>query len=249
MNSTTRMTGRPRAAGWVAAASAVVGAVHAGPALTFVPQLRACALPGLAGVGLADHIAITFDDGPDPTSTPQFLSVLDDHRVHATFFVLGRMLVRAPELGREIAAAGHELAVHGWEHCNLLGRGPRATYDDFARARDLVGDVTGTAPRFVRPPYGVLTAAALWSGRRLGLTPVLWTAWGRDWEARATASSVRALVNRDARGGGTVLLHDSDCTSSPQSWRATLGAMPMLLDDWRARRWTVGPLAEHLSAG
>jgi hypothetical protein len=47
------------------------------------------------------------------------------------------------------------------------------------------------------------------------------------------------------RGGGTVLLHDSDCTSAPGSWRTTLGALPRLLGTWRDRGWEVGPLREH----
>ena len=80
---------------------------------------------------------------------------------------------------------------------------------------------------------------------RLGLTPVLWTAWGRDWEARATPDSIRGTVVGRLRGGGTVLLHDSDCTSAPRSWQRTLAALPALLDDIRAYRLAVGALADH----
>jgi peptidoglycan/xylan/chitin deacetylase (PgdA/CDA1 family) len=105
--------------------------------------------------------------------------------------------------------------------------------------------VTGQRPRWYRPPYGVLTTAALYACRRLDLTPVLWTAWGRDWEASATPESIRGTVIGKLRGGGTVLLHDSDCTSAPDSWRRTLGALPALLDDIRAYGLTVGPLAAH----
>ena len=79
------------------------------------------------------------------------------------------------ELVTELAAAGHEIAVHGYEHRNLLLRGPRATYDDIARARDVIEAFAGTPVRFFRPPYGVLSGAAVASAQSLGLRPVLWT--------------------------------------------------------------------------
>jgi peptidoglycan/xylan/chitin deacetylase (PgdA/CDA1 family) len=234
-----------RGSGFLATGAALAVAAHAAPALASIAPLRRRLLPGLSGMGQSDHVALTFDDGPDPRSTPAFLDLLRAHRVQATFFLLGEMLSRAPELGAELVAAGHEVAVHGWQHRCLLARGPRSTYDDLARARDLIAAVTGRQPRWFRPPYGVLTTSALNAARRLDLTPVLWTAWGRDWEARATPESVLATVTGRLRGGGTVLLHDSDCTSTPDSWRRTLAALPELIDGVRARQLRIGPLSEH----
>jgi peptidoglycan/xylan/chitin deacetylase (PgdA/CDA1 family) len=230
-------------------AAATIGAAHAGPALTSIAPLRRRLLPGLSGVGAPDHVALTFDDGPDPSSTPAFLELLDRHQVRATFFFLGFMLAEAPGLAREVAAAGHEVALHGWSHRCLLARGPRQTYDDLARGFDAVAEATDRAPRWWRPPYGVLTSSSLAAARSLGLTPVLWTSWGRDWTARATSASVLATVCGSLAGGGTVLLHDSDCTSAPGSWRATLGALPALVDRVRGAGLALGPLAEHAPRG
>jgi peptidoglycan/xylan/chitin deacetylase (PgdA/CDA1 family) len=196
-------------------------------------------------VSAPDHVALTFDDGPHPLSTPRFLDRLDRLDVRATFFLLGRWAVRSPGLVKEIAAAGHEVAVHGYLHRCLLLRGPRATYQDLDRARDVIGELSGSEPGWYRPPYGVLSTAGLVATRRLGLTPVLWTAWGEDWTAKATPDSVYGTVSADLAGGGTVLLHDSDVTSVPGSWRATLGALPRLVDAWRERGLRVGPLGEH----
>lgn len=231
-----------RMIGPLAAAGAV--ALHAGPALTSIAPLRRRALPALAGVGDPTHVALTFDDGPDPRSTPMFLAALRRLEVKATFFLLGRMLAAAPGLGRDLVAEGHEVAVHGWHHRMLLGTSPSRTYDDLARAWALIADITGTTPRWYRPPYGVLTGGALHAAHQLGLTPVLWTAWGRDWTTGATPMSVlRTVGNRLA--GGTVLLHDSDCTSAPGSWRATLGALAPLVRRARAQNLTIGPLCDH----
>jgi peptidoglycan/xylan/chitin deacetylase (PgdA/CDA1 family) len=224
--------------------AAAIG-VHLAPAALFVPAVRGAVAPGLAGLGRADHVALTFDDGPHPRSTPHFLAALAEQDVRATFFVLGRELARNPGLGREIAAAGHEIAVHGWDHRCLLRRRPTAIHDDLARTIDLIQDTTGRRPRWFRAPYGVFSTASLLAARRLGLTPVLWTCWGMDWTRRATPASVAATVRRRLRGGGTILLHDSDVEATVGSWRSALGALPDVLTGCRAQGLTVGPLAEH----
>lgn len=222
-----------------------LAAVHAAPVISTFGPLRNRVMPRLSGRGRPDHLALTFDDGPDPLSTPFFLRLLAARGVHATFFLLGVEAQRSPGLVRDIAAAGHEIAVHGWRHRPLLLRGPRATHDDLARARDTVADITGRPPRLFRPPYGVMTTAAHLATRRLNLTPVLWTCWGEDWRSRATPDSVYRTVTADLRGGGTLLLHDSDCTSAPGAWRSALGALPRILDTCAQRGLAVGPLREH----
>ncbi|MFI1760915.1 polysaccharide deacetylase family protein [Streptomyces sp. NPDC020800] len=218
---------------------------HAAPVISTFGPLRNRLMPCLSGRGRPDHVALTFDDGPDPRSTPHFLRLLADRRVHATFFLLGSEAHRSPALVREIAAAGHEIGIHGWLHRPLLLRGPRATRDDFTRARDLVTDLTGQPPTLFRPPYGVMSTAAHLAARRLGLAPVLWTCWGEDWTARATPASVHRTVTADLDGGGTILLHDSDCTSAPGAWRSALGALPRILDTCEERGYSVGRLRDH----
>jgi peptidoglycan/xylan/chitin deacetylase (PgdA/CDA1 family) len=227
----------------LAAGALAVG--HSLPALTSLGPLRPLLAPGLSGPGDPGHVALTFDDGPDRASTPLFLKELEKTGTKATFFLLGQMLSKAPELGRELVDAGHEVAVHGWAHRPLLLRGPRATLDDVTRARDLIADLTGEQPRWYRPPYGVLNTSALYAARRNKLRPVLWTHWGQDWTAKATPDSVLRTITRGSLAGATLLLHDSDCTSAPQAWRSTLGALPRLLERCAEQGLTVGPLRDH----
>jgi peptidoglycan/xylan/chitin deacetylase (PgdA/CDA1 family) len=229
-------------AGLVAAGLAVA---HAGPGVTAIGPVRRRAFPRLAGLGRPDHVALTFDDGPDPASTPAFLDLLAARRLHATFFLLGSMVARSPQLAAEIAAAGHEIAVHGWDHRYTILRSPRAVFSDLARACDAVSGATGTSPRFFRPPYGVLSSGAVIAARKLGLTTVLWSSWGKEWAPGATPDSVFAAVVADLTGGATILLHDSDCTSPAGAASAALGALPWLVDECSARGLAVGTLADH----
>jgi peptidoglycan-N-acetylglucosamine deacetylase len=230
----------------LAAAAGVAGYLL--PATTAIGPVRRLSLNGLStltGQGSPHRVALTFDDGPDPASTPAFLKALHELEVHATFFLLGRMLVRSPGLGRELVEAGHEIAVHGWDHRPLLLRGPRSTRHEIARARTQISHTCGVAPAFYRPPYGVLTWAARQAALDLGMTPVLWTTWGRDWRSGASAQSIHADVLRRLEPGGTILLHDSDSHAAPKCWLAMLGALPAILTTCRARGLEVGPLADH----
>jgi peptidoglycan/xylan/chitin deacetylase (PgdA/CDA1 family) len=231
------------------AAVLTVLAGHGSPAATWLPGLRRAWFPGLAGIGRPDHIALTFDDGPDPESTPWFLEALDACAVRATFFVLGESVCRYPGLARRIADRGHEIAVHGWTHDRPWVPALRRDVRDLARAAEAVYDATGQIPQWYRPPYGILTGGRLAAAARCGLQPVLWSAWGRDWTADATAASVLATIRRDLRGGGTVLLHDTDRTAAPGCWRSALGALSGLVSECHAAGWTVGRLAEHGNGG
>jgi peptidoglycan-N-acetylglucosamine deacetylase len=201
-------------------------------------------LPGLAGawpalrpaLGVEDHTssgrgyALTFDDGPHPHGTPAVLEILAREHVRATFFLVGEQVLRNPALAREIADAGHGIALHCHRHRNLLRLTPSQVREDIARAHHAIVTHTGCAPQLYRPPYGVLNAAALCLARRRGWRTLLWSHWGRDWEAQATAASISARVTNGVGDGSVLLLHDADDYSAPGSWRGTVQALPRVLE-------------------
>ena len=230
------------------AGGAALAIAQGGPGLTALAPVRRL-FPRLAGAGWPDHVALTLDDGPDPRFTPRLLAMLDARQVHATFFLLGPLVQAAPRLAAEIASAGHEIAVHGWEHRYATLRGPGALHDDLARACDTIAAAAGAVPRLYRPPYGVLSAGALIAARRLGLRPILWSSWGREWVPGATPGTVQATLASTLHGGATVLLHDSEAVAPAGTAAAALGALPWLLDECGRRGLRAGPLAGHLADG
>ena len=175
-------------------------------------------------------IALTFDDGPHSQGTPAVLEILERAGAHATFFLVGEQLERCPALVAEIAAAGHEIGIHGYRHALLLKRTPRELNGDFDRVAALVGEATGRAARYYRPPYGVFSTAGLVLARRHGWEPLLWSRWGRDWSARETPETIASRVTANLAGGDVVLLHDADHYSSTDSWRRTVAALPWIIE-------------------
>lgn len=210
--------------------------VLAGSRPVFLPRSPAPLWPWLRrSLGVEDATAsgqgyaLTFDDGPHPQGTPAVLEVLAREQVTATFFLVGEQLLRNPGLGREIVDAGHEIALHCHRHRNLLRLTPWQVREDIARAEATIEADTGRSPSLYRPPYGVLNSAALHFARGRGWRTLLWSQWGRDWEARATAESIARRVTDGAREGSVLLLHDADDYSSPDSWRRTVAALPQVL--------------------
>jgi peptidoglycan-N-acetylglucosamine deacetylase len=212
----------PAAAG-AAAATALWALPAAAP---HVPPLAA-ALHIPRRAALDGAVALTFDDGPHPVATPAVLEILAAHRATATFFVIGEQVRRTGGLLGEIRAAGHAVAIHGDRHRGLLRLTPRALADDLDRATATAGEPESGLHR---APYGVYSSASLRAVRRRGWTPLLWSRWGRDWRARATPRSVADEVTRDAAAGDVLLLHDADQYGAPGAWRATVAALPVVLE-------------------
>jgi peptidoglycan-N-acetylglucosamine deacetylase len=237
------MVNRALGAAVLATAAVVVG--QGAPGLTAIGPVRRGLFPRLAGLGRPDHVALTFDDGPDPLSTPPILDELDRLGWKATFFCLGSQVRRSPGLARELAQRGHEVAVHGDNHRSHLLRPAPWTVADVDRARGTIEDLVGVTPRWFRPPYGAVSLSSVLAGRRTGLRMVLWTTWGVDWRDDSTATTVAEKVEHTFRPGATVLLHDSDITSAPGSWRSTLEALPILAERWDKAGLAVGRLSEH----
>lgn len=178
-------------------------------------------------------VLLTFDDGPHPLGTPAVLEELDRARAPAVFFVTGEQATRFPTLVSEIAAAGHEIAVHGDRHQSRRQWTRRLVAEDTMRALDAISRVTAPAPRLYRPPHGVFSLSGLASIRALGLAPLLWSKWGRDWERRATAATIARRATAGIRAGDVVLLHDADHYAVASSWRRTVASLPSILERLR----------------
>ena len=155
------------------------------------------------------ELALTFDDGPDPGTTPAVLEALGRHGVQATFFLLHGRAQKHPALVRELVEAGHEVALHGGIHRHAWLKNPLALFPELKGAKEALEDLSGAPVRHYRPPHGGWTWPLLLATHRLGLVPVQWEVEAGDWAPGARPEQVAAKVLRRVKPGSIVVMHDA----------------------------------------
>jgi peptidoglycan/xylan/chitin deacetylase (PgdA/CDA1 family) len=163
--------------------------------------------------GPAEHrrVALTFDDGPTPGRTDKVLSVLEERKATATFFVIGERALRSPGLLRAMHQQGCEVANHTFSHPHLAHL-PLAEVDrELERTDDIIRGITGRDAPYFRPPRGEISLRLLWHFFRLGRLPlILWSASSRKEFSKTPAEVVADLRASGLRPGDIILLHDDN---------------------------------------
>jgi len=149
-------------------------------------------------------VALTFDDGPHPDSTPAILELLDRYHAKATFFLVGRRAERYPDLVRRIIDAGHEVANHTYDHLSLPMHTPGEAEEQLSRARDAIGS---ECRWWFRPPFGHQTQATQRLARRMGYRVVAWSVIAEDWRSDS-AEMMAERVMRGIMPGAIILMHE-----------------------------------------
>jgi len=213
------------------------------------PSLRARldAVLGKARAPVAERprlIALTFDDGPYPVTTPLLLQTLHELRVPATFFLIGRDAEQFPDLAREIRAGGHEIADHTLTHPDLDRLSDAAVAGELRDGAAVLGRIApDPAEReLFRPPHGRYTVATLQTAQAQGYDTVLWSDDPGDWRS-VGADVLRDHVLQRATAPEILLLH----SGRP----ATVAALPELVAAFKKAGYTfvtVGTLLRRVPA-
>lgn len=179
------------------------------------------------------ELALTFDDGPDPLTTPAVLDALRDVGARATFFVIAGRAESHPQLIARMLAEGHEVAAHAEKHVHAWIRTPWGGFLDVVRAVRRVAKVAGQPVQYHRPPHGAYTLATVLGQRAAGVRGVHWSVEGQDWQPNLTPEQVRERLLLRAGPGSIVVLHDA----GPGAVN-TVPMLPGLLREWKARGYT-----------
>jgi peptidoglycan-N-acetylglucosamine deacetylase len=148
--------------------------------------------------------ALTFDDGPNPQSTPALLDVLEQYQVPATFFMLGESAQQYPDLVRQVAQAGHAIGNHSWDHSQFSLISSR---DQRWQMRACERAIAPYGQRLFRPPFGQHNAVSRFNAWWLGYQIIMWDLDSRDW-IDENAHSIAARLVHQMHSGSIVLLHD-----------------------------------------
>lgn len=152
-------------------------------------------------------IAITFDDGPHHTNTPAILDILAQEGAKATFFVLGSRAETYPDLISRMAAEGHDVGNHTWEHRSLAKSSHSEALKSLYRSKETICGITGQPCLLVRPPFGHTNSKVRELIHGQGWHEIMWDSDSRDWENKDPAH-ILYRVMRSVGPGSIVLFHD-----------------------------------------
>jgi len=188
-------------------------------------------------------VALTFDDGPHPKFTPQLLALLQHYDVKATFFVVGEMVDKYPDLLRSEQFAGHVIGNHTYHHVNLTRIPQDEIASEWEGCQTAVKQTTGLTMTYCRPPGGDYDREVITTAAALGLTTVLWTNDPGDY-ADPGRKVIRARVLRGIEDGAVILLHDGV--------QQTADVLPQIIETLRRRGYqfvTIAELENELKPG
>lgn len=170
-----------------------------------------------------DGISLTFDDGPDPITTPKILDILKANNVKASFFLIGRKAKDYPDIVKRIQEEGHVIGNHSYSHSNFLPLLPGALLKrDILKCNELLNKLTGSQVTLFRPPFGVTNPNYRRVLRKLRLTSVGWSLRSLD----TTAKSAQEVLNKvipELKNSNIVLLHDTQ--------ESTIEALPTIIEE------------------
>jgi peptidoglycan/xylan/chitin deacetylase (PgdA/CDA1 family) len=173
-------------------------------------------------------VALTIDDGPSPVYTPQILQILRQYGIIASFAMIGQSAAAFQGVAWEVAAAGHVIVNHTWNHYDLSHMPAWAVKDEISRATDAIHAATGERPSMFRAPYGAWAPAVFSCCAQAGLTPLSWSVDPRDWSRPGVHAIVRDILSY-TRTGSIILEHDGGGNRS-QTVAALKIWLPRLLD-------------------
>jgi peptidoglycan-N-acetylglucosamine deacetylase len=204
------------------------------------------ARPVIAARTHRPELALTFDDGPDPVHTPPILDLLEARGHRGTFFVTGERAALHSELLTEIARRGHGLANHSYRHSILTSlKAPSALASELQETSAIIARVTGSPPRWFRPPVGLLSPRVAEAALAAELELVAWTASARDGVASRTAAGALKRLLPHVHAGAILVLHD---TLQGGGVPVASVVLPRLLDRLEERGLCSVPLDQLLDA-
>ncbi|MCJ7791700.1 MAG: glycosyltransferase [Dehalococcoidia bacterium] len=195
------------------------------------------------------RIALTFDDGPNEPYTSNVLSILEQYRIKATFFVIGQNARRHPETCRRIVTAGNVIGNHSYHHYkSLCLRRGKAVARDVELAHQAIYECTGFEPKLFRPPHGFRTPWLMRTVHHLGYMVVTWDNMTGDWKAEKSGDEiVRAILQR-AKPGGVIVLHDGRDGRPRYDRSQMLQALPIVIETLKERGFDFVTIPELLES-
>lgn len=150
------------------------------------------------------YVALTFDDGPNPNTTPQLLNILKNKKVKASFFMVGNGVDAYPNVAKRVSDAGHQVGSHSYAHPQLTSLSTSQIQSEMRRTDKAIYYATGKLPKTYRPPYGSVNR---YVANIVAKPAIMWSIDTRDWESR-NPYMINNVVSNNIHNGAIILMHD-----------------------------------------
>ncbi len=190
------------------------------------------------------RVAFTFDDGPNGKYTPELLDILSKHNTKATFFLIGKNVLKEPDIARRIYSEGHEIANHTYSHPVLPLVSRKEVHKQLESTTSIIEETIGTKPVYFRPPMGLFTPTILDIIESNGLKAIIGEVYPRDPYKPGRDKIVERVIKR-ITPGSIIIMHDGG-TWGDVDRSQTIEAVPIIIDKIRAKGYQFVTLSELL---
>jgi len=194
------------------------------------------------------QLALTYDDGPNDSSTLPLLDVLAKYGVKATFFLIGRHVQSRPAIARRVVEAGHSIGNHTYSHPNLIFSSLQRLRHELALCERVLADTVGVHARLFRAPFGAKGPSIMRTIHRMGFKPIKWSVTCYDWKP-TTAERIERHAIRQIRGGDLILMHDGHHHQMGADRSQTVEATARLIRRYRDLGYEFVTVPEMLKHG
>lgn len=177
-------------------------------------------------------VALTFDDGPNPVTTPKILDILQQCDAKATFFTIGQKIGGQEELLKKMVDQGNEIGNHTWSHPNLTTLSDEGIKQEINSTNEAIEKAIKRKPTLMRPPYGATNTTVQ---SVAGMKEIMWTVDTLDWQNHSTPAIMKN-IQEQLRPGGIILMHDIHQTS--------VEALPSVLEFLKSQGYEIVTVSE-----
>lgn len=194
--------------------------------------------PQAASITNKKMVALTFDDGPRPTSTERVLAALQQAHVPGTFFMIGKNVAAYPQIAKEVVDDGNVVGLHTYDHpSNLPWMTPEKRMWELTSTQALIASSTGVHTMLFRPPYGIMTPPVRTDLEQQGYKVVMWNVDTRDWDSlRVTSDDIINTIFSHEQDHMIILFHDGRPMSGKRD--NLISALPVIIERLREQGYT-----------
>ena len=182
--------------------------------ITHTGRLHQLFFPSLVWKMDSPSIFLTFDDGPHPVATPTVLNILKSYNIKATFFLSGNAVGKNQSIVKEIAAEGHSIGIHAYNHSRTIAFSKNETMREILQTKQEIEKIVPFTSNIFRPPFGFFSWKTISAARAQNYRLIMWTTLTGDFRENWSNERIVTTALTKLTKGSILVFHDNELTKS-----------------------------------